>query len=192
MLKKLLITFLILLTSSYALTKEQIKPEMSNKIDKVLMVLKDSKLPKDKKNLEIESILSPVFDYKIMAMLSLGRTWKTLNKNQRDEFVNLFTKQLKNSYSKQLDLYTDELVEIIGLEEPKSSRAVLKTQLVGKDKRFDINYKFYKKKKSNDWLIYDVDLLGVSIVKTYQAQYKGFLKDKTYEQLVTHLKNNNK
>lgn len=190
MMKKLLITFLILLTSSFALTKEQIKPEMSNKIDQVLMVLKNSKLSKEKKNLEIESILSPVFDYKIMAMLSLGRPWKDLNEKQKDEFVYLFTKQLKSSYSKQLDLYTDELVEIVGLTQPKKYRIVLKTQLIGKDKSFDINYKFYKKKKSDDWLIYDVDLLGVSVIKTYKAQYKGFLKDKSYEQLVSHLKNN--
>lgn len=192
MLRKLLITFLILLSSSFALTKEQIKPEMSNKIDKVLMVLKDSKLPKDKKSLEIIDIMNSVFDYKVMAMLSLGKTWKTLDTTQKDEFVGLFTKELKKSYTKQLDLYTDELVEIVGLEEPKKSRILLKTQLVGKDQRFNINYKFYKNKKDNDWLIYDVDLLGVSIIKTYQAQYRGFLKDKSYEQLVSHLKNNNK
>ena len=190
MIKKLLLTFLILLTSSFALPKEQIKPEMSNKIDQVLMILKNSKLPKEKKNLEIESILSPVFDYKIMAMLSLGRPWKNLNEKQKDEFINLFTKQLKSSYSKQLDLYTDELVEVVGLTQTKKTRIVLKTQLIGKDKRFDINYKFYKKKKSDNWLIYDVDLLGVSIIKTYQAQYKGFLKDNSYDQLIAHLKNN--
>ncbi len=191
MLKKLLITFLILMSSLFALSKEEIKPEMTSKINKVLLVLKDSKLTKEQKKTEIISIMNTVFDYEIMAMLSLGRTWQTLDEKQRDEFIQLFTKELKGSYIKRLDLYTDELIEIVGLEEPKKSRIVLKTQLIGKNEKFDINYKFYKKKNNNDWLIYDVDLLGVSIVKTYQAQYKDFLKEKTFNELISYLKNNN-
>ncbi len=191
MIKKLILTFslLFLTTSCFAITEAQIQTEMSNKIDKVLIVLKDSKIPKEKKGEEIIQIMDQVFDYSLMAKLSLGRTWKKINTAQRVEFIELFTKQLKSSYVEKLDLYTDELVEILGTENIKKNRIKLKTQLIGKDEKHDINYKFYKTKKDADtWLIYDVELIGVSIIRTNQAQYKGFLKTKSFDELLVYLK----
>jgi phospholipid transport system substrate-binding protein len=90
----------------------------------------------------------------------------------------------------KLDLYTDELVEILGKEQPKANRIILKTQLVGKEEKYQINYKFYEKSEDS-WLIYDVDLLGVSIIQTYRKQFSVFLKDKTFDELVTFLRDKN-
>jgi len=43
--------------------------------------------------------VKPVFDYKSMAMLTLGRTnWKRLNEDERAEFYDLFIKQLEHAY----------------------------------------------------------------------------------------------
>ena len=190
---KLIVSIFFLFSSlSFAITESEIKSEMSNKIDKVLLILKDSKLEKQQKGEEIISIMSPIFDYSLMSRLSLGKTWKTISKSQKNEFTNLFTQKLKDSYIEKLDLYTDELVEILGTEKPKKTRILLKTQLVGKEKKYDINYKFYKKKNENLWLIYDVDLLGVSLIQTYRKQFSGFLKDKSFEELLVHLKTKKK
>lgn len=189
MFRKSILALLVFTTFSFAMTKENIQIEMTNKIDKVLIVLKDSNLSKDEKANEIISLMNSAFDYTLMSRLSLGKTWKEISKEDRIEFIKVFTQILKDSYVDKLDLYTDELVQILGTEEPKKNRLILKTQLVGKEQKFDINYKFYKVKNADDaWLIYDVDLIGVSIIKTYQAQFKGFLKDKTFKELITHLK----
>ena len=189
MIKKLILPFILLFAScSFAMTKANIQTEMTNKIDKVLIVLKDSNLSKSEKANEIISLMNSAFDYTLMSRLSLGKTWKKISKEERIEFIKIFTQMLKNSYVDKLDLYTDELVKIIGTKEPKKNRLILETQLIGKDAKHDINYKFYKVKNAVDtWLIYDVDLIGVSIIKTYQAQFKGFLKDKSFQELLTHL-----
>lgn len=192
MLKKLVIviTLFILSINSYALTKEQIEPEMRNKIDKVLIILKDSKINKNSKAKEIINIMDSVFDYTLMSRLSLGRTWKELNKDQQENFINLFTKELKNSYVSKLDLYTDELVQILGTKSPKANRIELETVLVGKSEKYEINYKFYQTSKDeNKWLIYDVELLGVSIIQTYRQQYSGYLKENSFNELLTLMKN---
>lgn len=194
MLKKLLLafTFLLFTTSSYAITKSEIKTVMSNKIDKVLLVLKDSKLPTDQKGTEIFSIMGEVFDYNLMSRLSLGKKWKQITKYQKDEFTKLFTEKLKKSYIEKLDLYTDELVKILGTKELKKNRILLNTQLVGKNNKYDINYKFYKVKNEDKWLIYDIEVIGASIIQTYRKQFSGFLKNKPFDELLTHLTNNKK
>lgn len=190
MLKKLILSFIFLFftTSMFAMTKANIKIEMGNKIDKVLIVLKDSKLSKLEKGEEIIQIMDSTFNYSLMSRLSLGKIWKTISKNKRTEFTELFTKKLKKSYVEKLDLYTDELVEILALEDIKKNRVSLKTQLTGKDAKHDINYKFYKKKNEDNWLIYDVDLIGVSIIQTYRKQFSGYLKEKSFDELLIHLK----
>ena len=188
MLKLVISIFLVFSSYSFAITKAEIESVMSNKIDKVLLILKDSKLEKREKGQEIISIMEPVFDYTLMSRLSLGSTWKEISQSQRDEFTHIFTQKLKDSYVEKLDLYSDELVEILGIEQPKTTRVILNTQLVGKEKKYDIKYKFYKKKDQDSWFIYDVDLIGVSIIQTYRQQFSGFLKDKSFEELLVHLK----
>ncbi|WP_321314925.1 ABC transporter substrate-binding protein [Halarcobacter sp.] len=183
---KIILSCFLIISFSFGMSKDEIKSEMSNKIDKVLIILKDSKLNKDKKTEEIITIMNSLFDYTLMSRLSLGRTWSEINDKQKNDFVKLFTQKLKNSYVDKLNLYTDELVEILGTEQPKTNRIVLKTQLVGKEDKYNIDYKFYEK-NSDNWLIYDVNLLGVSIIQTYRQQFAGFLKDKTFEDLMANL-----
>ncbi|MFY4820212.1 ABC transporter substrate-binding protein, partial [Aliarcobacter butzleri] len=49
---------------------------------------------------------------------------------------------------------------------------------------------FYNKSKdSNEWLIYDVDLVGVSIIQTYRQQFAGILKEKTFDEMFEQFKN---
>ena len=45
---------------------------------------------------------------------------------------------------------------------------------------------FYKKKQNNQWYIYDVELVGVSIIQTYRKQFSEFLKTKTVKELIDH------
>lgn len=186
MLKKIILLFLFLAVSSFAMTKDEIKNEMGKKIDKVLVILKDTKLQKEQKTEEILVIMNSLFDYSLMSKLSLGRTWSELQEEQKEKFVKLFTKKLKDSYVDKLNLYTDELVKVLGTEQPKNNRIVLKTEVVGKEEKYSIDYKFYRKDDDN-WLIYDVNLLGVSIIQTYRQQFAGFLKDKTFEDLIANL-----
>ena len=189
MFKILISTFLLFTSLCFAISQGEIKTEMTNKIDKVLLILKDSKLSKEEKGKEIISVMNHVFDYKLMSRLSLGSTWKEISTAQQEKFNELFTKRLKDSYVEKLDLYTDELVEILGLEQTKKTRIELKTQLVGKDAKHDIIYKFYKKSNEDNWLIYDVDLIGVSIIQTYRKQFSGFLNEKSFNDLLAYLEN---
>ena len=185
---KVFLTLLFVFTTfSFAMTQAEIKSTMNNKIDKVIFILKDSNISKEAKSSEIIKTMDSSFDYDLMSRLSLGHTWKDISSTQQEQFINLFTKRLKDSYVEKLDLYTDELVQILGTEQTKRNRITLNTQLVGKETKHDINYKFYKKKNEDHWLIYDVDLLGVSIIQTYRKQFSGFLKEKSFDDLLSYL-----
>lgn len=191
---KILLFIMISVSYANALKKDSIKEEMTKKIDNVLVVLSKKELSTSEKGEEIIKIIDDVFDYELMARISLGKdTWGSLSKEKRKEFVKVFENKLKNSYIEKLDLYNDQEVEIISLKPYNKTRLQLETQLVGSDETYTINYNFYNKSKSNDeWFIYDIDLLGVSIIQTYRQQFSGLLKEKSFDEILTLLETSNK
>ena len=186
-----LITFAI--TSANAMKQDEIQTVMTKKIDNVLTILEQKNLPINKKGEQIIKIIDEVFDYELMARIALGKeTWDTLSEQKQKEFTKIFETKLKNSYIEKLELYNDQKVKILGLNPYKNARLQLETELLGKEGTYKINYNFYNKSKdSEQWLIYDVDLVGVSIIQTYRQQFAGLLKEKTFDEMLVLLENPN-
>jgi len=165
----------------------EIKGLMKEKIGAVTSIIQDKNMAKEVRNREIETLVRPLFDFGLMGRLSLGKKqWKKLTPQERKEYSRLFEARVMQSYMSKLDLYTDEVVVIDDAKRVKS-RIHLPTHLVRKNEKRDILYKFYKNKQG-EWLIYDVDILGVSIIQTYRTQFAGILKENSFETLIEKLK----
>ena len=191
---KILLLVGFIITSANALKQDEIQVIMTKKIDNVLSILEQKSLPINKKGEQIIKIIDEVFDYELMARIALGKeTWDTLNEQKQKEFTKIFETKLKNSYIEKLELYNDQKVKILGLNPYKNARLQLETELLGKEGTYKINYNFYNKSKDNieQWLIYDVDLVGVSIIQTYRQQFAGLLKEKTFDEMLVLLENPN-
>ena len=190
---KILFLITFSLTAANAMKQDEIQTIMTKKIDNVLSILEQKNLPINKKGEQIIKIIDEVFDYELMARIALGKeTWDTLSEQKQKEFTKIFETKLKNSYIEKLELYNDQKVKIIGLNPYKNARLQLETELLGKEGIYKINYNFYNKSKdSEQWLIYDVDLVGVSIIRTYRQQFAGLLKEKTFDEMLVLLENPN-
>jgi phospholipid transport system substrate-binding protein len=190
----ILLTLVIFTQFSFADEKEELSKHFLLNIDKVINVVKDKTLTKDKRNSKIVDILTPMFDFTLMAKLSLGKKWKTLEKDKRKPFVDLYVERMKKSYSSKLDAYSNEKVKIVEIKQPKKNRIEIITDLVNGESKLDIVYKYYKPKKTkkdkDTWLIYDIEILGVSILKTDIAQFREYLKNKTIQDLMNDMKQN--
>ncbi len=166
--------------------ESEVRKLTQEKIAIVIDVLRDKSIGKEEKKKRIVAAVDPLFDFRRMARLSLGKKhWSTMNKAQKKEFSRLFVQRLKESYLEKLDLYTDEEVVIEDAKRVKKRIHVL-TRLVSKDGKKDMVYKFYKSKKG--WKVYDVVILGVSVVQTYRSQFNGLLKKGSIENLLITLR----
>ena len=184
--------FLLILffTSSSPLADEvkEIRAMTKEKVDIVINILKDKSLSKNEKKEGILETIEGLFDFSLMARLSLGKKhWKSLSKSKRKEFSDLFVERLKLSYLEKLDLYTDEEVVVDEARKTKKNRVEVLTYLVTEDDKKEMIYKLYKTKKKG-WMVYDVDVLGVSIVQTYRSQFSGVLKKESMEQLMERMR----
>jgi len=191
MVKSFLAIFSIFILSQNLVADEQIdlKNHLLSKISEIITVVENKTLTKGQRNLEITNEVRPMFDFELMAKLSLGkRAWKKLKIDERKQFTELYVKRMENSYSSKLDAYNGEKVEVKKIKQLKKNRITLVTDLVNGDNKFEVVYKFYKPKKQKEskdkWLIYDVEISGVSILKADQAQFREVLRKKTIYELM--------
>ena len=62
---------------------------------------------------------------------------------------------------------------------------MLKTQVIGEQKNYDIDFKFYP--NGSDWRIYDVDIVGVSLIQTYRSQLGDVTQSLGFDELIKRL-----
>lgn len=165
--------------------RQDVKDIVKENIDIVISLVKDKSLDKETRNKKIIDTVVPFFDFEFMAKICLGKKhWQSMNKEKQEIFVDRFVKMLQDSYLEKLDLYTDEEVVV---EEAKrvKSRIYVVTHLVSKDDEMEMVYKFWN--NDGKWLVYDIEIIGVSIVKTYRSQFDGFLRDNSVDDLLEKL-----
>jgi phospholipid transport system substrate-binding protein len=174
--------------SLFAIEEQDISAFMQNNIDTATSLLRDKKMQKDEKSAKLFAIFDSIFDYTLMSQLALGgKQWSALTPAKQIEFTKLFEMKLKISYMEKLDLYTDEKIVIKNLEKIKDTRIHLTTHLMKNSEVYEIIYKFYKD-KNGSWMIYDVDILGVSIIQTYRTQFADILAKESFDSLLAKLK----
>lgn len=199
-LNQILLTFSLVFgfftSLAFGLELNQIQSTMEQNIQKTLAILQKNATnnPQDSKvaNAQIEQIareifamFDSIFDYKLMAQLSLSQNYKTLTKEQQDQYNQAFEQNLKRSFTDKLRLYKDEEMQVVGGEQTKNNRYNLKTSMVLDGKLNYIIFKFYDSK--GDWRIYDVDILGISVVQTYRSQFNDILTNADFQTLLAKL-----
>ena len=187
--KLLLIGVMLVFTQNLAADEQtDLKEHFLTKIDEVIVIVENKDLAIDERNGDIISVLTPMFDFELMAKLSLGKAWKKVPKDDKQKFVDLYVERMEKSYSSKVDSYNNEKVEVTKIEQPKKNRIRLITDLVSTNDSLEIVYKFYKPKKpkeaKDNWLVYDVEIKGVSILKADKAQFKEFLQTKSIHDLM--------
>jgi phospholipid transport system substrate-binding protein len=164
---------------------------LRTKWDAVIAVLQKKDIDQEKKENQISKIVSPMFDFPLMAKLALGRThWPKLTAPQREKFTKLFIELLKTSYREKILLYTNEKAIFKTAVHNKKNKKIVDVpmELMYQDKKVAILYRLHKTDPPKArWKVYDVEIQGVSILLTYRSQFEDILRSGTVEDLLSRL-----
>jgi len=176
---------LIFSQAAVADDKKDAEELLKGKLESVIFVLEKKDIDQQAKKKEIVEIVTPMFNFSLMSKLTLGKKhWPDLTKDQKDKFTKLFTKRLKDSYLDKMMLYTDEKIEY--KESVQVGKKVqIPTILTSKDNKISMLYKLYKSKQG--WKIYDLEIQGVSLIRSYRSQFDEILRSKTVDDLLAKL-----
>ncbi len=151
----------------------------------VVKVLQAKDIKQITKGKIIDKIVTPIFDFPLMAKLVLGREhWPKFSKPQFAKFTKIFTDKLKTSYREKISLYTDEKASLKPAQRVKTE-VYIPMKLISEDKEMAILYKLRKVGKG--WKVFDVEVETVSILRIYRSQFDDLLRKKSVENFLRGL-----
>jgi len=156
-------------------------------IDQVITVVTDPKYKDDRttRRSKMKDIIFPKFNFLEMGKRSLGnKHWKKIKPEERKAFVDVFGKLLENSYANKLENYSDEKINYVD-EIVKGRYAMVKTEVVRKNDSINVDYKLIE--SPNEWLVYDIVVEGVSLIKNYRSQFGKVIHNDSFEILMDKL-----
>jgi phospholipid transport system substrate-binding protein len=160
---------------------EQFRPY----VEEIISILSDSELQGEEKCTQrrekVMEIVSECFDFQEMSKRVLGKTWRELSKKDQKYFVSLFSKLLEHAYIGKIEEYTDQKI-VFRNQLIKGKRAQVNTDIVGSDTLIAVSYIMIL--KDDMWMVYDIIIEGVSLVRNYMEQFKGILRKEGYASLL--------
>lgn len=155
-------------------------------VDAVIACLADKSLSAQAKSDKVVEIAAPVMDFRLMAMLALGRQyWSSMTEAQRTEFSDLFVKQMQNAYLEGVASFSDERVEV-GTPVKVGDKVQVETTIYSKGEQIKVLYKLHS--SASSWKVYDIEIRGVSIVASYRSQYSQLLSGGSVEALLERMR----
>jgi phospholipid transport system substrate-binding protein len=196
MIKLIVPAFLILalvinataVNSQAAEPTEQLKPIL----EELFSILDDQSLQGDEqkevRRQRIMAAISSGFDFREMSRRVLGSTWNDISAEQRDHFVVQMTKLLENVYIGRLESYDGREVEFAA-ERIKGKRAQVTTLINYEDSKIPVHY--IMQKEHDRWMVYDINIEGVSLIRNYMEQFRTILRQEEYEGLIQIIEKKN-
>jgi len=151
--------------------------QLKASVDKVLVVLKDEKLVgpemRATRRQKVESLVDAIFDFQEMGKRALGSTWDKLASTEKEEYVDLFARLVKQRYIGKIDSYSGQ--EIVFKRQRLEGRsALVYSVLLDNNTEIPIDYRLVLK---NDlWAAYDLRIENVSLVANYRRDFAGIVK----------------
>ena len=153
--------------------------QLKASVDKVLAVLKDEKLAVPEmraiRRQKVESLVDSIFDFQEMGKRALGKTWGKLAPTEKEEYVDLFARLVKQRYIGKIDSYSGQEI-VFKRQKLKGRSALVYSVLLDNNTEIPIDYRLVLK---NDlWAAYDLRIENVSLVANYRRDFAGIVKKK--------------
>jgi len=151
------------------------KAQIKQTVEQVIDTLKDDTIRGDQQRQRLTELIKARFDFKAMSQWVLGPYWKKADAGERETFIELFSELLEASYLGRIESYTDEEVRFVS-EKIDGSRAEVETLIVTGNADIPITYKLVD--RPEQWLVYDVIIEKVSLVRNYRGTYTELARKK--------------
>jgi len=166
--------------------KSYVENLIKSKTEQILSVIRKKDISQKEKKQKIFDIAKPLFDFTTISKLTLGKKyWSELTPEQQKRFVDLFIKRLRMVYLDRVNIYGNETVSFKPAIQKRKNIIYVPSVVTSKNEKFAVLYKFWKSPKG--WKIYDVEVEGVSIVRTYRSQFTEIIKKKGIKGLFEEL-----
>ena len=161
---------------------------LQSSVESILGILKDPAYKDSEKRVplraQIEKKVRDVFDFTEFSARTVGRNWPAFTADQKNRFDKAFSQLLLITYLDKIQGYNGEQVVYTGeTMSSKKDRAEIQTIVTLADKK-QVPVAYRMMLKNNRWVVYDVIIENVSLIKNYRSQFQDVLNRVTPDQLI--------
>lgn len=139
----------------------------------------------------IEAKVLPHFNFSHMTQLAVGRNWKNASSAQKQQLGDEFHTLLVRTYAKALTEYRNQTVDFKPFQMKAGDAQVkVKTQVKQAGGK-PIGLDYYLEKPAAEWMIYDIEVDGISLVTNYRESFANEVSRGGIEGLIKSLQNKN-
>ena len=160
--------------------------QLKETIDRVIALVNNRDLKESERQILIRQAADNRFDWTAIARSVMSVYWNKLTPDQKREFTELFTDLIEGVYMGKIESYSGEKINYLGDDTGDGYGVVKMVVVTHKGTEIPITYRVVKEKEK--WLIYDVQIEGVSMVENYRKQISYIMNNSSYEELVKKLK----
>lgn len=175
--------------ASAASPTDQLRPTLAKLTDLLADPALKGEARKKERREQIMASIKVGFDFKEMSRRILGPTWNDITAAEQDHFTELMTKLLENVYVGKLESYSGQTIGYVG-ERVKGDRAQVSTVIENAGQQIPVHY--IMTQKSEKWMVYDINIEGVSLVRNYMEQFKSILRTEKLAGLIKVLEEKNR
>jgi len=140
----------------------------------------------------IDDKVAPYVDFERMTRLSVGPGWRGATPEQRQALMREFRTYVVRTYSGALSRVTDHQVKMRPFKAQPTDTEVVVRSLVAPSNGDPIQLDYRLEKTDSGWKIYDVTILGVSMVETFRNSFASEVNQNGVDGLIKALADRNK
>ena len=140
----------------------------------------------------VEGKILPLFDFDRMTQIAVARNWRLATPEQQKSLTLEFKTLLVRTYSVVLSTYRDQVIDYKPLRAaPNANQVTVKSDVKQSNgERLTIDYDMEKTQAG--WKVYDIKIVGLSLVTTYRDTFAGKVRDGGIEGLIKALSDKNR
>ena len=140
----------------------------------------------------IDEKVAPYVDFDRMTRLSVGHGWRDASPEQREALTREFRTLLVRTYSGAMSRVTDHQVKMRPFRaQPTDTDVIVRTQVAPSNgDPIELDYRL--EKTDAGWKIYDVTILGVSLVENFRNSFASEVSQGGVDGLIKALTDRNK
>lgn len=135
----------------------------------------------------LEKIVLPHFDSRRMTQLAMGKSWRQASEAQKQQLIDGFYALLVRTYSGALTQYSDQQVRFKPFKMAAGDKNVRVQTEVEQSGAPAVPVDYMLRKKDGKWQVFDIVVLGSSLVINYRTSFNQEVSARGIEGLIALL-----
>ena len=138
----------------------------------------------DEQREQLRDIVNDMMDYREMAKFALAEKFDELSSEEQDEFVDLFSRIIRDQSLQQLDIYRAEVIyEDLTVD---GDHAKVTTTAIHNERRIPVLYRMLN--RDGEWVITDMSIDQAWTAESYRRSFQNIIRRRGYDALLDNLR----